>query len=58
MPIVLVLLAVIALVLYILFGYLIPPGAPPLTPTGRCILAWLVVILVLIFWFVLPIRIG
>ncbi len=59
MPIALVLLAVIALVLYILFGYLLPPiPNPPLTPTGRCVLAWIVVILVLIFWFVLPIRIG
>lgn len=57
MPAALIVLAVIALVLYILFTYLIPPGSV-ITPTGRCILAWVVVIMVLIFWFVLPLRVG
>ncbi len=57
MPLVLVLLAVIALVLYIVFTHLLPPGIPT-TPNGRCLVAWIIVVLILIFWFVLPIRIG
>lgn len=54
---VLVVLLVIALVLHIVFGYFIPPGTN-MSGTGRFILAILIVVLILIFWFVLPIRIG
>jgi hypothetical protein len=57
MPAVLVLLAVIALVLWIVFGFLIPPNAN-ITATGRFLLAVVIIVLVLIFWYVLPIRIG
>ena len=59
MPVSLVLLAIIVLVLYILFGYLIPePTTPPRGPYFRPIVAVIVIILVLLFWFVLPLRVG
>lgn len=57
MPAILVVLAVIALVLYILFGYLIPPGAN-ITPVGRVLIALLVVVLILIFWCYDGLRAG
>jgi len=56
MPPVLVILGVIALLLYILFNYFVP--AFETTPKGRAFLALAVIILILIFWFVLPIRVG
>ena len=59
MPVSLILLAIIALVLYILFGYLIPDaGTPPRGPYFRCVVTVIVIILVLLFWFVLPLRVG
>jgi hypothetical protein len=57
MPPVLILLAVIALVLHILFTYLLPPSNPP-NATARWVIAVIVIILILLFLFVLPIRIG
>lgn len=56
MPSVLVILAVIALVLYIVFNYFVP--ALETTPKGRALLAFLIIVLILIFWFVLPIHVG
>lgn len=56
LPPVLVVLAVVALVLYIVFNYFVP--AMETTPKGRALLALLLIILVLVFWFVLPIRVG
>lgn len=58
MPPILIVLAVIALVLHILFGYLLPPPGVNMTTTGRFLTALLVIILILLFWFVLPLRIG
>lgn len=55
LPVSLVLLGVIALVLHILFSYLLP--SPPPQPM-RAVLAAVVIVLVLIFWFFVPIRIG
>ena len=56
MPPVLVVLAVIALVLWIIFNYFVP--SVETTPKGRALLALLIIVLVLIFWFVLPLRVG
>lgn len=56
MPPVLILLAVIALVLHIVFTYWVP--AFPTTPAGRAILSVIIIVLILIFWFVLPIHVG
>jgi len=59
MPVSLQILGVIALVLYILFGYLIPePTTPPRGPYFRCVVTAMVIILILLFWFVLPLRVG
>ena len=57
LPTVLIVLAVMALVLHIVFNYWVPAGWPA-TPQGRAVLAAIIVILILIFWFVLPIRVG
>jgi hypothetical protein len=59
MPDVLLLLAVIALVLYILFGYVLPPWSAPPAPTyWRSGAAVLVIIIVLLMWYVLPVHVG
>jgi hypothetical protein len=58
LPVSLILLAVIALVLHILFGYLIPNPATPAGPYFRPVVATIVIVLVLLFWFVLPLRVG
>lgn len=60
MPLSMQILGVIALTLYIVFGYLIPD--PP-TPSDRGrywrpIVAGIIIILILLFWFVLPLKIG
>jgi hypothetical protein len=60
MPVSLILLSIMALVLYILFGYLIP-DAPPALPRGRSfrpLVSVAVIVIVLLFWFVVPIRVG
>ena len=54
-PISLIILAVMALVLHLIFGYLLPK--PPEQPT-RALLAGAICVLILIIWFVLPVRIG
>ncbi len=52
MPVVLILLAIIALVLYILFGYLLPPFASPPAPTGwRSMVTAIVIIVILLLWY-------
>lgn len=56
MPAVLVVLAVIALILHIVFNYFV--SAMETTPKGRALLALLIIVLILIFWFVLPIHVG
>jgi len=60
MPPVLQILAVIALVLYILFGYLIPspPAGVERSRYFRAAVSGLVIVLILILWFVLPVRVG
>jgi hypothetical protein len=57
LPVALVLLAIIALALYILFGYFIPPLTEPVYPK-RAGIAIVVVIIVLLLWFVLPVHVG
>lgn len=56
LPPVLIILAVIALVLNIVFSHFIP--AFDTNPRSRAFIALLLIILILIFWFVLPIHIG
>jgi len=57
MPPILVLLAIIALVLYIVFDYLMPPiSSGP--AYWRSLLAFIIVILILLFWYVIPIHVG
>lgn len=58
LPLSLILLSIIALVLHILFGYLLPPFVEPNAYRNRAFTAAFVIVLVLIFWFLLPIRIG
>jgi hypothetical protein len=59
MPVSLILLAIIALVLHILFGYLIPePTSPPRNRYFRPGWSAVVIVLILLFWFVLPIKVG
>jgi hypothetical protein len=59
MPVALVLLAIIALVLYILFGYLLPSFASPPAPAGwRTMVTIVVILVVLILWYVIPVHIG
>lgn len=59
MPTSLVLLAVIALVLHILFTYLIPnPSNPQQGPWFRTILSIIVIVVILLLWYVLPVRVG
>ena len=57
-PPVLVILAVIALVLHILFNYILWPAPDTWPRYHRPYVAITVIILILIFWFVLPIRVG
>ncbi len=56
-PAILVLLAAIALLLHILINYLIPP-AWVTSNNVRCAIAWVIVIFTLIFWFLVPLRVG
>ncbi len=62
LPVSLILLSIIALVLHILFGYLIPNPllAPQERPSRwfRSGVAIVVIILVLLLWYVLPLRVG
>jgi uncharacterized protein YacL len=59
LPVSLVLLSIIALVLHILFGYLIPnPSTPPQGPWFRTIVSIIVIVIVLLLWYVLPVRVG
>ena len=59
LPVSLILLSIIALVLHILFGYLIPnPPAVPVSRWFRPGVAIVVIILVLLLWYVLPLRVG
>ena len=58
LPVSLIILAVIALVLHILFGYLIPPGGAFSQPVQRSFVAVVVIVIVLLLWFVLPVRVG
>jgi hypothetical protein len=60
MPVSLILLAIIALTLHILFAYFIGPLSSPEhpTPAARAMIAALVIVLILLLWFVLPLRIG
>jgi hypothetical protein len=60
MPAALYILAIIALVLHILFGYVIPPdtNSPPRGPYFRCVISILVILIVLILWYLLPVHIG
>ena len=59
LPVSLILLSIIALVLHLLFGYLIPN--PPIAPPSRWFrpaVAIVVIILVLLLWYVLPLHVG
>ena len=59
LPVSLILLSIIALVLHLLFGYLIPsPPDPPVSRWFRPGVAIVVIILVLLLWYVLPLRVG
>jgi len=59
MPESLIVLAVIALVLYIIFTYLLPgPPWPSPNPYSRTMLAGFIIVLVLILWYVLPVTVG
>ena len=58
LPVSLIILAVIALVLHILFGYLIPPPVTEQPRYFKCLVALGVIVLILILWFVLPVRVG
>ncbi len=58
LPVSLILLGVIALVLHILFGYVLTAPAPPRAPYFRQVVAVIVIIVVLLLWFVLPVRVG
>jgi membrane-bound acyltransferase YfiQ involved in biofilm formation len=53
MPVILIVLAVLALVLYIAFHYFISPS---LSWDRKAIIAAVIVVLVLLLWFVLPLR--
>ncbi len=57
MPPVLIVLAVIALVLYIVWEYFLNP-APEGWVKFKPVISLLIVVLILIFWFVLPVRVG
>ena len=59
LPVSLILLSIIALVLHVLFGYLIPnPLAVWVSRWFRPGVAIVVIILVLLLWYVLPLRVG
>lgn len=54
MPVSLILLGIIALVLHILFGYLLPPDTNPNPYPRRAFIALMVIVAVLILWYVVP----
>lgn len=60
LPVSLILLSIIALVLHILFGYVLPPysGATPEPRYRKMVISLVVIILVVLFWFVIPVHIG
>jgi hypothetical protein len=58
LPVSLILLAIIALVLYILFGYVIPPPTSTTPRYFKTAISGVVIVLVLLLWFVLPVRVG
>ena len=60
LPVSLILLSIIALVLYILFSYVLPPysGTTPEPRYRKMIISLIVIVLVLLFWFGLPVHIG
>jgi hypothetical protein len=53
-PVCLVLLSVIALVLHIVMGYLVKPLQWP----ARAVVAACLVVVVLLLWYVVPVRVG
>jgi hypothetical protein len=58
-PVSLILLSIIALVLHLLSHYLIPNS--PVTPPNRYfwpVVGTVVIIVVLLLWYVLPLRVG
>ncbi len=57
LPPVLILLAVIALVLYIVWTFFLNP-APEGWIRMKALISALIVVLILIFWYVLPVRVG
>jgi|HubBroStandDraft_5_1064220.scaffolds.fasta_scaffold361300_1 hypothetical protein len=58
LPVSLILLAIIALVLHILFGYYLDSPPNPPNRYFRPVVATLVIVVVLILWFVLPLHVG
>jgi hypothetical protein len=58
MPAALYILSIIALVLYILFGYVLTPPAPTWPAYWRSFVSIIVIIVVLLLWYVLPVQIG
>jgi hypothetical protein len=58
MPPVLYILSIIALVLYILFGYVLTPPAPPQSWPAywRSFVSVVVIVVVLAAWYLLPIQ--
>jgi len=60
MPVSLIILSIIALVLYILFGYILPPysGATPEPRYHKMVVSLVVIVLVLLLWFVIPVHVG
>ena len=54
MPVSLILLGIIALVLNILFGYLLPPDPSPNAFVHKFFITIIVIVLVLVLWYVAP----
>jgi hypothetical protein len=54
MPVSLILLGIIALVLHILFGYLLPPDPSPNAFTHKFFITIIVIVMVLLLWYVAP----
>ena len=54
MPVSLILLGIIALVLHILFGYLLPPDPSPNAFVHKFFITIIVIVLVLVLWYVAP----
>jgi hypothetical protein len=60
LPVSLILLSIIALVLYILSHYAIP-APPPSNPPSRYFwpgMTLVVTVMVLLLWYILPLRVG